>query len=214
MCARHLTFKDLLPLVSKIMLAPYSEHLGYFFIIMESEIWKDVVGYEGLYQVSNLGRVKGLDRKASIGNNNFRSVKGGLLKIRKGEKTNYPFVALTKNHKASLIRVHRIVAEAFIPNPNNYPQVNHKDGDKTNNCVCNLEWVTCSQNTKHAYDNRLNKKARPVECLKDGVVIKTYKSALEAERLDGFQSQNIAHCCNHKYGHKKHKGYEWRYAEK
>lgn len=188
--------------------------LGVLFIIMESEIWKDVVGYEGLYQVSNLGRIKSLDRRARIHNGAYRQVKGHIVPIRKGEKTNYPFVGLTKNHNASLIRVHRIVAEAFIPNPNNYPQVNHKDGDKTNNCVSNLEWVTCSQNIKHAYDNRLNKRARPVECLKDGVVIKTYKSALEAEKVDGFCSRNIAHCCNHRYRHKRHKGFEWRYAEK
>ena len=183
------------------------------FILME-EIWKDIKGYEGLYQVSNLGRIKSLDRKARIQNGAYRQVKGRIVPIRKGEKTNYPFVGLTKNHKSKMLRIHRLVADAFIPNPNNLPQINHKDGNKTNNNVNNLEWCTPSENCLHAYRVGLHKNNRPVECLLDGVVVKRYNSAREAERLDGFQSQNISHCCNHKYRHKRHKGYEWRYAEK
>lgn len=173
---------------------------------MGSEIWKDVVGYEGLYQVSNLGRIK---RLPSIVKNRY--IKGGLLNPRK-HNYGYLSVYLCKNGVCEQWLLHRIVAIAFIPNPKNLPQINHKDSNRRNNFASNLEWVTRSQNIKHAYDNRLNKKARPVECLKDGVVIKTYQSALEAEKVDGFSSRNIAHCCNHRYRHKRHKGFEWRYV--
>ena len=114
------------------------------------EIWKDVVGYEGKYKVSNKGRVKTFQRKVTkilIPQNHFQ----------------YFAVGLNKFGKQKRIGVHVLVAKAFIPNPENKPEVNHIDGNKRNNCVENLEWVTGSENTKHAFDTGLAKALRGVE---------------------------------------------------
>lgn len=105
---------------------------------MNIEIWNDVVGYEGLYQVSNHGRVKSLNYQGKKG-------KEGMIKLIK-KKGGYLGVALTKNKKIRHLRVHRLVAEAFISNPNNYPIVNHKDENPSNNHVSNLEWCTIKYN--------------------------------------------------------------------
>jgi hypothetical protein len=120
------------------------------------EVWKDVVGYEGLYQVSNFGNVRSLDRIVNKPN--------GVSYLRKGKictqsKSNlgYMTVGFTVNNKKVNKYVHRLVAEAFITNMNNYLQVNHIDCDKTNNRMYNLEWCTNSQNHIHASKNGLNK---------------------------------------------------------
>lgn len=105
------------------------------------EIWKDVVGYEGLYQVSNLGNVKSL---------NYRSK--GISKILKYSLLyGYPSLSLTKDGIYKTYRIHRLVAIAFIDNPNNKPQVNHKNGNRADNSLNNLEWVTNKENVIHAY---------------------------------------------------------------
>lgn len=113
------------------------------------EIWKPIAECNGEYYVSNCGRVK--------------SLKFGKERILK-QATNqngYLFIIIhRKNHKQRYSKIHRLVALAFIPNPNNKPQVNHKDGDKCNNHIDNLEWVTNSENIKHAWDNGLNEKIR------------------------------------------------------
>ena len=116
---------------------------------MIEEIWKPVVGYEGLYEVSNKGTVKSLDRftKSGRGNGN-RFISGKILKSALNKK-GYPSVVLCKDGKMFTQRVHRLVAEAFIPNPDNLPVVNHKDEDKTNNCVDNLEWCTNKYNCNY-----------------------------------------------------------------
>lgn len=121
-----------------------------------SEIWKDVIGYEGLYQVSNFGNVRSLDRIVNKPNGVSYIRKG---KICKQSKSNLGYMTVgftVKNIKVNKY-VHRLVAEAFITNINNYPQVNHIDCDKTNNKVYNLEWCTNSQNHIHASKNGLNK---------------------------------------------------------
>ena len=112
-----------------------------------NEEWRDIEGYEGLYQVSNLGRVRSL---------NCRGHKGciGILTPRLDGK-GYEMVALYKEGKARNTKVHRLVAQAFIPNPNNYPQVNHKDENKINNNVSNLEWCTVLYN--NCYGTRLKR---------------------------------------------------------
>ena len=117
------------------------------------EVWKDVSGVEGKYQVSNLGRV--------------RSLKFGKERVLKGGITNkgYLQMPLSLNERVKRYQVHRLVAEAFISNPNNLPCVNHKDGNKTNNKVENLEWCTQKQNVHHAWNTGLHpKKLVPVHC--------------------------------------------------
>jgi hypothetical protein len=113
------------------------------------EIWKDILHYEGLYQVSNFGRVKSLKRMCISKNNSQRIVKEIFLKQRM-DRYGYVKVAPNKDDKAYQKTVHRLVAIAFIPNPNDLPEVNHKDGDKTNNHVDNLEWCDASYNQLHA----------------------------------------------------------------
>lgn len=110
------------------------------------EVWKDIDGYEGLYQVSNLGRIRSLyKRRKDVEFLKFTDCHG------------YKIVGLCKNKKQMSFRVHRIVASAFLPNPNNNPQVNHINGDKTDNRAVNLEWCTQSANMRHAYENGLEK---------------------------------------------------------
>lgn len=116
------------------------------------EIWKDIQDYEGRYQVSNLGRVKSIERLDSIG----RHVSEKILKPTL-EEWGYYCVILYKESKKRYYQIHRLVAQAFIPNHQNKPQVNHIDGNKINNHVENLEWVTGSENVQHAYNNNLHK---------------------------------------------------------
>ena len=123
------------------------------------EIWKDIKDFEGIYQVSTFGRIKRLSRKTIneglLGKNKELQLKEIILKpstITKG----YRGITLTKDKKRYPKKVHRLVAEAFIPNPNNKPQINHIDCNKSNNNVNNLEWCTNSENQKHAFKNGLN----------------------------------------------------------
>ena len=111
---------------------------------LPGEIWKDIKGYEGLYQVSNKGRVKSFHRKK-------------IKLLKRHDFRNYYAVRLYKDGIIENFLVHRLVAEFFIPNPQNKPQVNHKDGNKLNNCVENLEWVTIQENLLHAVKIGLHK---------------------------------------------------------
>jgi len=118
-------------------------------VTTDSEVWKDVVGYEGLYQISTFGRVKSLKRFDTRGN----LLKSRILKnVSRGN--GYLSVDLCKNATAKLFDLHRLVAQAYIPNPDSKPQVNHIDEDKTNNNVDNLEWVTIKENANHGTRNR------------------------------------------------------------
>lgn len=120
------------------------------------ELWKDIKGYEGCYQVSNLGRIKSLDRMT---NNQYGEyfMKGRILKNSIIKDKGYCRVSLNNGNGKISKRVHRLVAEAFIPNPENKPEVNHKDGNKLNNCVSNLEWCTNKENIEHSIRTGLKK---------------------------------------------------------
>ena len=105
-----------------------------------NEVWKNIDGYEGKYQISNLGRVKSLQRWSGTKYYNREQILNNYV----NKKNGYVYVYLTKNNKSKNIRLHKIVANAFILNPNNLPQINHKDGNKQNNYFENLEWCSCS----------------------------------------------------------------------
>lgn len=164
-----------------------------------AEIWKDVVGYQGLYEVSDYGNVRNVLKN------------GKLLKLTL-HSCGYLSVNLCKRHVRKDYRVHRIVAEAFIPNPRHLPEINHKDENKANNHADNLEWCDRLYNVRYGTrtERSAEKHAVPVEQLTmDGIVVKTWDSMAEAGR-HGYNFKMISACCN---GRKKtHRGYIWRYC--
>lgn len=189
------------------------------------EIWTDIPGYEGLYMVSNLGRVMSLHCTSKSakesGVPNRRILKNTL------SSSGYYHVQLYKsNKKVKTILVHILVARAFIPNPDNLPEVNHKDGNKSNNKSSNLEWVTKSQNTVHAIENHLrpvnnslgkrgknSKTSKPVEQFDlDGSFIRLWDSREEAAISCGATRSEICRCING--GRKTCRGYIWRNPER
>lgn len=137
------------------------------------EVWKDIKDYEGFYQVSNLGRVKSLSRSIHDSRGYMVHLKEKIKKP-SFDKNGYPQIGLCKNGTVITRKIHRLVAEAFISNPENKPEINHKDEDKTNNCVSNLEWVTEKENVNYGYgakrrakSNQLlaKQQAKPVQCI-------------------------------------------------
>jgi len=128
---------------------------------MENEIWKDVIGYEGMYQVSNIGRVKSISRYITHSNGVVQKFTGRILK-QCIDRSGYPYVGLSISQDCTLKKVHRLVATAFIPNPLNLPQINHITGIKKDNSVNNLEWCTGMDNVKHSWSMGLCEKAREV----------------------------------------------------
>lgn len=152
------------------------------------EEFRDVVGYEGLYKVSNTGKVLSV-------------VSGKLLKP--GRRGEYLFVVLSSTDKHN---VHRLVAQAFIPNPDRLPCVNHKDENKLNNCASNLEW--CSRSYNKAYSN-----GRLVEQILDGIVIKTFMSVHDAAIAVNGSSSLISRCCRGEPGNRTAYGYTWRWSD-
>lgn len=126
-----------------------------------NEVWKPVVGLEGLYEVSNIGTVRSLPRVAEAPRGRKRLIAGGMMKLhdRGGRRKGYISVVMCLHGKHKNALVHRLVASAFIPNPESLPQVNHIDGNKANNAVQNLEWVTAKQNHDHAIVENLYAKA-------------------------------------------------------
>lgn len=118
------------------------------------EVWKDIPGYEGYYQVSNFGRVKSLDRTVIDKNGRVMKYKGVILTPQLNE-FGYEKVVLIKSGKRKNFKIHQLVAIAFLDNPDNLPCINHKDGNKRNNMVSNLEWCTFGENNKHAYEKGL-----------------------------------------------------------
>lgn len=124
-------------------------------------------------------------------------------------KKGYLRVQLCNNNGYKNFRVHRLVAQAFIPNPDNLPCVNHKDEDKTNNNVENLEWCTHEYNIN--YGTRTKKTSKPVlQLMKDGSLVRVWPSIIEVERQLHFNNGNISSCCKGKL-HSAH-GYKWRYV--
>lgn len=155
---------------------------------MITEIWRDIKGYEGRYQVSNHGRVRSVEMHTRNSVASFIR-KGKMISIKK-DNNGYPIVTFCVNDKTSRHRVHRLVADAFIPNPDNKKEVNHIDGDKSNNIVTNLEWNTYAENIIHALDKGLNKRRKMVEQIDpdNGQIIKIWTCGYEATRAMGGSS--------------------------
>lgn len=177
-----------------------------------NEVWEPIRGYVGLYEVSNMGRVRSLCW--------YNTNKIHILKLKK-EKNGYYRVGLTKNGVQTSHLVHRLVAIAFIPNPNNYPCVNHKDENPSNNCVENLEWCTHSYNTKYgscierASNKRKNNKYSKVvlQYTLENVLLAEYPSTKEAHRQTGINRANIGACCNGYPNHATAGGYIWKFKD-
>lgn len=184
------------------------------------EVWKDIKGYEELYQVSNYGRIKSL---------NYNRTKKEKIMSLNNDSWGYLIVGLYKSKRKNF-RVHRLVAETFISNPENKPQVNHIDGNKQNNIVSNLEWVTQNENMKHSWDHKLHivtekvkrtsknngkingkKRAKKINQFDvNGNYIRTWESAIIVSSQLGINNTNISKCC--KGIQKTAGGYVWEYA--
>lgn len=171
------------------------------------EIWKDIEGYESLYQVSDQGRVKSVERYRK--NHSKTQIVHEKIKSSRKDPQGYLMVDLYKNNKAKTIRVHRLVAMAFIHNEFEKETVNHIDGNKENNKVCNLEWSTFEEQNKHFYKHNLKSEenikkavkamnkaqAKVVKCLNNDVI---YESIAEAARKVGISPSLISMCCKGK----------------
>lgn len=169
-------------------------------MIRTSEEWAPIKGYEGVYEVSNLGGVA--------------SVRSGNRKILKPSKpTGYLQIVLSINNSKRTHRVHRLVAEAFIPNPKSLPEVNHIDEDKLNNCVDNLEWCTRKYNVTYGTGmvRSISNRSKEVVAFDQlGNIVHRFKSTKEAGR-NGFSQGHISSCC---LGNRKtHRGLYWKYTE-
>ena len=178
----------------------------------ESEVWKDVVGYEGLYKVSDKGRVYSVERISSQG----KECGGLTLKLRH-DKDGYSQISLCKNGKSKTKKVHRLVAGAFLPNPNGLPQVNHRDEVKDNNNVENLEWCDSKYNNNHGTRNERVTQARSKKVkatnIKTNEVVK-FNSTHDAGRK-GYDQSSVAKACKGVFytsGH-AYRGYIWHYYE-
>ena len=162
-----------------------------------TENWKAVAGYEGLYEVSDMGRVK--------------SLWNGKEKILKPQKNTrgYLHVDLYKDGKKKTLNVHRLVAEAFISNPNNLDTVNHRDEVKTNNTVDNLEWMSREDNVAYSQPQWAKRSVQMFDKSTDELLA-TFPSTMEAERVTGINHSNICSCCNGKI--KSAGGYIWGFT--
>lgn len=179
------------------------------------EVWRDIKGYEGLYQVSNFGRVKSLDHYSEHYKGGVRLIKGCLLNPVKTDR-GYLTVRLYKNSKSKYYKVHRLVAEAFIPNPHNHPTVDHKNRIRTDNREENLRWAPMKLQCKNRDNKPIIKGikkllSKPVkQYTMDIEFVAEYTSVSEAARQTGYCISSISKCC--RGGYKQYNNYIWRYA--
>lgn len=174
------------------------------------EIWKPIERLGGVYEVSNKGRVRTTDRYVKC-QNGQRLVRGIIKK--QTLQNGYCIVTINMQGKYNTEYVHRLIAEAFIENPNNYKQINHKDENKQNNCVENLEWCNSKYNINYGTrtERAAKKRSKPVlQCDIEGNKIKMWESLSEIGRMLGYSPSNIMYACNGKF--KTMYGYTWRFC--
>lgn len=188
------------------------------------EIWKDIPGYEGLYQVSNLGRVKSMEREV-FSANYIRHMPESIKKPQRHSNGNYRSIILSKGGKKTTRLLHRIVAEAFIPNPENKPEIDHIDGNPTNNRVDNLRWVFRKENNNFPLHRerislskrgskspqwgkfgKLHHNSIPVVRIDTNGAVTEYECLMAAAR-DGFNINGVCNCCNGRAN--THRGFRW-----
>lgn len=202
--------------------AKHYSHGCFCFMENQEEIWKDIIGYEGQYQVSNIGRVKSLTRKVPVVSLKRKQHSFSMKERIKKSKIYFGYnkVFLSKNAKYKWHTVHGLVATAFIREKKDKEQVNHINGIKHDNRVENLEWVTAKENYAHALKTGLvirpkgesNKKSIPVyQYSEKGELINKYASAYEAELIGGFYNGSIGDCCKGRQS--CHKGFIWSYKQ-
>lgn len=172
---------------------------------IQEEIWKDIPGFEGYYQVSTLGKVKSYDRYVNYKNKGLALKKGKFLSP-KTSNTGYLEVTLVKNNKYYYKRVHRLVADTFLPNPNNYPYINHINENKKDNNVENLEWCTAKQNAEAYHTTR----TLIYQYTLEGDLVKTWNSITKAAEALGGDKTGVQHCCFGKI--KTYYNFIWTYS--
>lgn len=166
------------------------------------EVWKDVPGYEGKYQVSNLGNVKSMS---------WHLKKEERLLKQCCDRRGYPMCYLFKDGRRKTFSVHRLVAVAFIPNLDCKPQVNHINGNKVDNRAENLEWCTNMENQSHAVDTNLKSSVKILQFDRNGNLVKEWPSMAKAAKAVGVTRESIFACCNGTS--RSCKNYIWRYKE-
>ena len=172
----------------------------------QNEMWKDIKGYEGKYQVSNKGRVRSLPRNTRTG---FRD---GVILAPIKDSFGYMVVNLSRK----LFKIHRLVAETFLDNPQNFKCVNHIDENKSNNCIDNLEWCTYAYNNNYGTRNKrisvnTKRKRKILQLDLDGNVVRVWESIMSASKYYGIGRTNICACCNSRQ--KTSAGYVWRFLD-
>lgn len=188
---------------------------------LEGEEWKPVPDYEGMYEVSNYGRVYSILRFVDNGRGSLRKTGGRVLRIAVA-KHGYSIVQVNRDSIPQTVRVHIVVAKAFIPNPNNYPMINHKDEVKTNNVFSNLEWCDAKYNNNYGtirlrnslkQKNNINSSRPVLQYTRDNQFVKEYPSAAEASRQTGLRQANICGVCRRVKNMFTIGGYKWKYKE-
>lgn len=196
---------------------------------MENEIWRPIKGFEGLYEVSNLGRIRSLEHTVLRRDGTTICVKQAILK--KFIKFGYETLTLVRDKECHYKRVHQLVAEAFVPIPdelkplygkkteNGYPRVivNHKDENKANNRADNLEWCTQKQNLNYGTRSKRMAEAqmKPIlQLTKDGVLVERHRSLTDASVKVGISQSSISKCAKHEYGFRTAGGFLWEWERK
>ena len=182
-------------------------------LALPMECWRWIPGFEGLYQVSTRGRVRSVDRWITYKDGSKRFIRGHVLKPVRNN-CGYLRVWLSRNGKGRYVFIHRLVAETWLDNPENKPQINHLNEQKDMNDVFNLSYCTAKANVNWGTRNKraADSQSKPVEAIdpKTGQVVFEFSSTQEAQRK-GFSQRHVSACC---LGNRKHhKGYMWRYKQ-